>query len=318
MIRSSTPLRTLVAAVLIALVWAATSGPSARADDPKPWHIGVTPAQRIEAQRHLDQGNSLLQKRLYAPGVASYERALASWYHPAIHFNLARGLVVLNRSDDALLHFWIALRFGVDGLGPDAAEQAIRFIPFLMELDLVHLVVVSDENGPLRLGDREIMVGPGRWEGVMLAGPIKLTAPESKRVWSQEAKAGDRVEVIWSAKRKPKVAIRAHDPGDLPDLMLATLGYVVAMPTGADISKAKPIRYRIDDIAQALVAPFDRNPEARHLCKGATGELVQLCRAYDADLIRLEARWKEASAGWADVWRKYREMTVGGLLDYLH
>jgi hypothetical protein len=312
-----TPLRTRVAALLIALV-SVTTVSSARADEPKPWHIGVTPSQRAEAQRHLDQANDLLRNGLFAPGVARLQQALMSWDHPGIHFNLAKGLMNIGSSNDALLHFWRSLRFGAEGIGPDASEQAVRYTKILMSVELVHIVVVSHQPGRLRLGDREIMNGPGRWEGVVLAGRIDLEASGSERVWSRDVKAGNRVQVVWPIKGEPATSIREQDPGDQPDLMRATLGYVVAFPTDEDISKAKPMRYRIDDVAQALLAPFGRNPEARHLCKGATGELLPLCRAYDADLTYLETRWKEASSGWEKVWRRYRDMTVGALLDYLH
>jgi len=301
--------RAFVAALVLALSW---SSVPAQAGEPWPWHAGVAQARKEAAQRDLDEGNRLIHAQLFRPSLSFYQRALASWDHPGLHLNIAKVLMNIDRSDLALPHFWLAFRYGA--LGPDLTEQAIRYARLLLDSDLVHLVVVSHRSGTIRLGERDLLVGPGRWEGVAPAGAITLTSTAYPKNWSLTVRAGHRLEVVWLAAGEAQESVSDQNDTTRAELMRAVLGFVVATPTADQIAQAPMPMTRYDKVAAELATPLERSAEARRLCHGASGELASICRAYDRDLTRLEARFKEVSTSLSQLSTK---ASRGGLVELL-
>ena len=94
----------LVLAVLVSV---------AQADDaPKPWSTGVTPERKTAAQEHLARGNDHYVHSKYSDALDEYKQALAEWDHPAIHFNIVKCLMALERPLEASDHLKLALAYG--------------------------------------------------------------------------------------------------------------------------------------------------------------------------------------------------------------
>jgi tetratricopeptide (TPR) repeat protein len=85
---------------------------TARADDSKPWTVGVTADQKAEAQRQLEAGNELFLARKYAEAIEQYRAAVKTWDHPAIRFNIVRCLIQLEKPLEAAEQLTLALKYG--------------------------------------------------------------------------------------------------------------------------------------------------------------------------------------------------------------
>lgn len=108
--------------VLVALA----SATVAFADD-QPWARGVTDEQKAEAKRHLEAGNTLLLENQYREALAEYDRAIAVWDHPAIHFNRVRALIALDRTLDAADSLDKALAYGAAPLEDVVYREALNY-----------------------------------------------------------------------------------------------------------------------------------------------------------------------------------------------
>src|SRR5262244_2857874 len=98
----------------------------ARADD-QPWAVGVTDAQKKQAQTLLDQGNQLILEKKYADALDKYKAAVAVWNHPAIRFNMVRCEIQLQRPVDASDDLAQALKFGAAPLERATYEEALSY-----------------------------------------------------------------------------------------------------------------------------------------------------------------------------------------------
>lgn len=100
--------------------------PAPPAPAPRPWQVGVSEAQKAEAQRWLDRGNELFVQNLYKEALDAYQQGLASWDHPAIRFNVARTLIALDRPLDALSALELAMAHGAEPLA-DVWAEAVNY-----------------------------------------------------------------------------------------------------------------------------------------------------------------------------------------------
>lgn len=113
----------LEAALGAALLCAAAP---AWADTP-PWSVGVTDAQKAQAQKFLDQGNALFLDKKYAEAMEKYKAAVGAWDHPAIRFNLVRCLIQLDRPVDASDNLKLALKYGAAPLEEAVYNEALAY-----------------------------------------------------------------------------------------------------------------------------------------------------------------------------------------------
>jgi len=288
------------------------------------WHAGVSVAQKQAAQRELDEGNRLIKLDLFAPSVVYFRRGIERWDHPALHFNTAKALLNLGRADLALTELWLALRHGAAPLGPDLADQAIRSSRLLLDSELVHLVVVSQRAETISLGQLDqvtahaVLVGPGRWEGVVPLGSIALTVAKPGRGFTRQVQRALRLVVVFPAHGEPSATESEDTDTTRNELMQATLGFVIATPTEAQVAQAPMLTSRRDMLVSELVSPLERSAEARLLCRGASGLLARICRSYDQDMAGLEARFKGAYTEFQALWTRFRGAFAGGIIEVLH
>ncbi len=93
-------------------------------EESQPWKKGVSDATRKEANALFREGNALLKDSRFKEAVVVYDKAIAIWDHPAIHYNLALALMSLDspiRAHEALEK---ALRFDGRALERDKLNDA--------------------------------------------------------------------------------------------------------------------------------------------------------------------------------------------------
>jgi tetratricopeptide (TPR) repeat protein len=111
-----------------AVLFAALAGASAPAwADTPAWSVGVTDAQKAQAQAALEQGNALFLDKKYAEAMEKYKSAVASWDHPAIRFNIVRCLIQLDRPVDASDNLKLALKYGAAPLEEAVYTEALAY-----------------------------------------------------------------------------------------------------------------------------------------------------------------------------------------------
>lgn len=182
MARSSTscePRRTAArwsARVVAAAVLAA--GAPAFAEEP-PWYKGVPKATQTSASELFRKGNGHFEQNEYAQAADLYERALAMWDHPGIHFNLAVSLVNLDRVLDAYTHLQAALKYGPKGLEKTRYQDAQTY-KRLLEGRLVPLTVEATQDGvEVTLDGKPIRSGAGTAQLTVLPGIHALVATKA-------------------------------------------------------------------------------------------------------------------------------------------
>lgn len=162
------------------LVTMAAPAPAPQAD--RPWARGVSAEHQTQALERFRQANGKLRDALYAEAQALYLEALGLWDHPAVHYNLALALLNLDRPVEAYEHLVESLRYGVAPLDTEKVQQAERY-KALIEKQLTRLVVRCSLQGAIvRLDGRQLFVAPGRWEGMVRAGPHALVGTREGHV----------------------------------------------------------------------------------------------------------------------------------------
>jgi hypothetical protein len=156
-----------------------------------PWSRGVTDAQKKTAQDLLEQGNQLMLASRFKEAVPIYERALASWDHPAIRFNLVKALIGLDKVLEASENLDKALAYGADPLEEQVYSDALNY-QRLLKNQIATIEVRCDQpgvqvglDGKVALascpGSREIRVLPGQ-HSIVGAGPSFVTRVTSVTV----------------------------------------------------------------------------------------------------------------------------------------
>lgn len=166
--------------LLIALVLAHTA--VAVAED-SPWSRGVSDEQKKTAQDLLEQGNQLMLASKFKEAVPIYERALASWDHPAIRFNLVKALIGLDKVLEAADNLDKALAYGAAPLEDQVYSEALNY-KRLLDKQIAIIEVRCDQPGVMLgldgktaltcPGTRELRVLPGEHTAVG-AGPGFVT-----------------------------------------------------------------------------------------------------------------------------------------------
>jgi hypothetical protein len=166
--------------LLIALVLAHAA--VAAAED-SPWSRGVSDEQKRIAQGLLEQGNQLMLASKFKEAVPIYERALASWDHPAIRFNLVKALIGLDKVLDAADNLDKALAYGAAPLEEQVYSEALNYKRLLDKQYATLEVRCSQPSVKLGLdgkpalacpGSRELRVLPGE-HSIVGAGPGFVT-----------------------------------------------------------------------------------------------------------------------------------------------
>ncbi len=169
---SNPPSSSVLQGALVALVLAASP---AFAQE-RPWAQGVPAEKQKVALEHFREGNSALKESLFPKAAQKYREALREWDHPAIHYNMALALLNLDQPVEVHEHLLSALKYGALPLDADKYEQALRY-KALTEKQLTRLVVSCEVAGAaVGLDGRTLFTAPGRYEGMVRAGPHSVVA----------------------------------------------------------------------------------------------------------------------------------------------
>jgi len=275
-------------------------------DSGSPWARGVSSEARAKAGEQFDLAMIMVRGGRQGQAIDPFRKALAQWDHPAIHLELAKALMTLGESSDALTHLWAAMRYGATPLGPDSADDVVRDARSLLDTRVAHLVIRSDEVGvTVKLGTRVVLSGPGTWEGVMAPGVREISAQRAgdrpQSVLARGFNAGMRSEVtirVGAAPTRPIEGVfaerRATD-GDVRALQRQVLGYEVSMsaPPTSKVSGEMPMPSQLQAI-----------------CARAKGDTVIVCDEYKT--LHAQVERDRAAAR-----KRIDEQTRGGVVDVL-
>jgi len=169
------------------LVLAAALAGAQPAGEDRPWAKGVSRERQGTALQLFREGNAKLRDALYRVARDKYLEALKVWDHPAIHYNLSLSLMNLDQPVEAWEHLQLALKYGAAPLDADKMDQALRYRG-LVEKQLTRLALSCGlEGATVRLDGNPVFTGPGKWEGMVRAGPHSVVAIHEGYVPSEKA-----------------------------------------------------------------------------------------------------------------------------------
>ncbi len=147
--------------VLVAALLGALRG-SVRGDGtPAPWSVGVSDAQKAQANRLLARGNALFLEKKFAEALAEYRDAVAAWDHPAIRFNIVRCLIQLDRPVEAADNLRTALRYGAAPLEDAVYTEAVAYEKLLRK-QVADLSISCEQAGvTVSLDGKRVATCPG-------------------------------------------------------------------------------------------------------------------------------------------------------------
>lgn len=147
-----------------------------RSGQDMPWAKDIDADRRATARRLHRLGNQAFGDARFAAALATYERALAVWDHPAIRYNMGECLLRMDRQVEAAHNFGLAIRFGVAPLGQRLYAQAVAYNSRLRRI-LGTLRVKCDHAGAVvTLDGRELFVAPGEASEMVAPGRHRLVA----------------------------------------------------------------------------------------------------------------------------------------------
>lgn len=174
-------------AVIAALLVAASAAAQGKAEPERPWAKGVSPDKQRRALELFRDGNAALKESLFVKAAQIYRDALALWDHPAIHYNLGLALVNLDQPVETYEHLEAALKYGPAPLDSDKFEQAQRY-KALIEKQVARVDVRCDLDGAqVRFDGKPVFTAPGRWQGLVRAGPHTVVATKDGYVPSEQS-----------------------------------------------------------------------------------------------------------------------------------
>lgn len=129
--------------------------------DQAPWSAGVSEAAKLEAERLLAEGNTQFVQSNYKQALATYRKAIASWDHPAIRFNVVRTLINLDRPIEAYENLELALKYGERPLEADVYREALNYRK-LLRGQIADLEVTCEQAGVVvSIDGDELLECPG-------------------------------------------------------------------------------------------------------------------------------------------------------------
>lgn len=126
-------------------LWLVAAPAPAYADTPS-WSVGVTDAQKTQAQASLEQGNALFLEKKYTEALDKYKSAVGFWDHPAIRFNIVRCLIQLDRPVEASDNLKLALKYGAAPLEEAVYTEALAYEKLLAN-QIASITVKCTQSG---------------------------------------------------------------------------------------------------------------------------------------------------------------------------
>lgn len=156
---------------------APSSGEKAGADetlehggDHRPWAAGVSKERQQQALVVFREGNQQLNDGLFARASETYRKALESWQHPAIHYNLALAQMNLDQPIEAYENFAKAIAYGDAPLAKDKLEHAKDYM-LLLGKQIATIQVSCDKPGAkVTVDGKEVFTAPGTYKARVRIG----------------------------------------------------------------------------------------------------------------------------------------------------
>lgn len=166
------------AAWILAVVFCVGVGFS-QAADAQPWAQGVSDAQKAEAQKRLEEGNTFFLQNKYKEALEKYQAAIAQWDHPAIRFNVVRCLIQLERPVEASDNLQAALKFGKDPLEDAVYTEALSYQKLLAGQIGDLEVTCTQDGAKLTLDGQPLMNCPGKEKRRLTPGSHGIVATKA-------------------------------------------------------------------------------------------------------------------------------------------
>lgn len=146
------------------------------------WSRGVPTSERTVAEALFLEGNELFESSLFAEAADRYRAALAHWPHPAIHLNLAKALILLQRPVEAVTSLRVAVRHPEAHDSAEQYEWAEESLKRL-EAQLVEIeVTCADDGAEVTVDGARLFVAPGRGSAYFLPGQHVVVAEKRGHV----------------------------------------------------------------------------------------------------------------------------------------
>jgi hypothetical protein len=165
------------------------NGPATASSGERPWAQGVSQENQAAALELFRSGNVLLKDSVFVGAIGKYREALALWDHPAIHYNLALALLNLDQPLEVHEHLVAATKYGAAPLDTEKLEHA-RAYKGLIEKQLARVEITCEEPGASVVMDgRPLFQAPGRFEGLVRAGPHTISASKEGHLTNSQSRA---------------------------------------------------------------------------------------------------------------------------------
>lgn len=165
------------------------SGPATASTAERPWAEGVSQENQQAALALFRSGNVALKDSVFVEAIGKYREALKLWDHPAIHYNLALALLNLDQPLEVHEHLVAATKYGAAPLDTEKLEHA-RAYKGLIEKQLARVEIACDEPGASVVMDgRPLFQAPGRFEGLVRAGPHTISASKEGHLTNSQSRA---------------------------------------------------------------------------------------------------------------------------------
>ena len=262
----------MIARRTLAMLAVLLSAALAHADPERPWAAGVSEADQTAATDLLARGNDLLDQGAFPQALELYRQAMAHWDHPAIRYNLAVALIMLERQIPAYEELQHALRYGEQALEPDVYRQALAY-QRLLHAQIVELTIACPIGGTQITLDGKVLDKPCAATRFILPGRHELVA--SKLGYVPHA-----IEIAPSGGDAPHIALelrtieaatvwRRHWASWKPLAVLGAGAAVALIGLGFELQAAAT--FRSYDHAVAVLCPT-------HPCATLSGRITD---AYD-------------------------------------
>jgi hypothetical protein len=199
--------------------------------EPEPWKQGVTPAQMAAAQALLEDGNALFLERSIAEAVVKYQQALAEWNHPAIHFNLVRAFILLDRTVEAYDHLELAMRYGAAPLDVTVYNEALSYQKLLANQIATLAVTCSQPEVVVTLDGQPLAGCPGTLERRVAPGHHQIVA-------TRPGFLTRTVEIVVLGGKRERVALEFEPLSSAGTLVHRWRGWVPWAVLGAGVLTA--------------------------------------------------------------------------------
>jgi hypothetical protein len=145
----------------------------------RPWAAGVPESEQAIALDLFAAGNREFTESRFPQALVKYKEAIQHWDHPAIRYNMAVCLIMIDQPVEARDNIQRSLAYGAAALGPNAHGQALTYRK-LLDAQLGHLKIECQEPGAqVTLDGKHLFTGPGMAEKSLIAGEHQVVATKA-------------------------------------------------------------------------------------------------------------------------------------------